>query len=154
MAEKTERFGLPLLVPGQGQKDVTHNEALLALDAMVQPIALSRSIAEPPANPGAGDGWVVPEASTGAWSGASGQLATWTAGGWRLYPLPEGARVWVIDEGRSLRRADGGWVPEVPFGAPAASVAGPGGGTVVDVEARAAIHMVLDRLRELGLILP
>ena len=32
--EITERLGLPLLNPGQSQKEIFHNEALLVLDAV------------------------------------------------------------------------------------------------------------------------
>ena len=39
--ETTNRLGLPLLIPGQSQKETVHNEALLALDTLVG--ALSRS---------------------------------------------------------------------------------------------------------------
>ena len=36
MSESTARLALPLIAPGQAQKEVSHNEALAALDLLVQ----------------------------------------------------------------------------------------------------------------------
>ena len=36
MSDTTARLALPLLLSSQAQKHVTHNEALIALDALVQ----------------------------------------------------------------------------------------------------------------------
>jgi hypothetical protein len=152
MVEVTTRFGLPLLVPGQGQKDVTHNEALLALDLLAHAAALSRTLAVPPGDPAIGACWLVPADASGVWAGASGRLACWTAAGWRFVDFPDGAALWVADEALRVRRAGSAWVPEAPAGAPLGSVAAPSGGTVVDVEARAALALLLERLRQLRLI--
>jgi hypothetical protein len=35
MTERSARFGLPFILPGQAQKEVFHNEALAALDGLV-----------------------------------------------------------------------------------------------------------------------
>lgn len=154
MTEATTRMGLPLLVAGQGQKDITHNEALLALDALVHANVVSRVVAAPPAQPGLGDCWLIPDGASSVWAGAAGGMACWTVGGWRLLALPEGGLVWVEDEARRVRKAGSGWVADAPFGAPAAPVVEPEGGIVVDAEARAALRLMLDRLRQLGLLLP
>jgi hypothetical protein len=154
LTEMTRRLELPLLVAGQGQKDITHNEALLAMDVLLHPRAMSRVVPVPPEGASEGDCWLVPAGASGAWAGAAGRLACWTAGGWRLWALPEGVSVWVVDEGACVRLVEGAWVTEAPFGAPAPAVAGPTGGTVVDVEARAVILSLLTRLTQLGLILP
>jgi hypothetical protein len=152
MADQTVRFRLPLLVPGQGQKDITHNEALLALDALAQPAARSRALAAPPDSPAVGQCWLVAGGAAGVWAGRAGQLATWTAGGWRYFTLPDGATVWIDDEEIRLRASAGGWVVEAPRGYPASAVPDVAGGAVVDVEARAAIAALLDRMHQLGLI--
>lgn len=152
MGERTVRHDLSLLVPGQGQKDVTMNEALLALDRLVQPVAVSRTVATPPAGPPDGACWLVPAGAGGEWDGQAGRLACWSAGGWRFHPLPEGALLWVIDEGRRLRRTATGLVPEGLSGLPAAPVAGPSGGATIDVEARAVLSELLARLVSVGLL--
>lgn len=152
--ETTERLGLPLLVPGQGQKDVTHNEALVQLDALVQPVAESRMLTIPPGAPQSGQSWLVAAGATGNWAGMEGSLATWTAGGWRFARLPAGATVWVRDDGRTVRRVAAGWEPITWTGLSAAAPAGPAGGTVVDVEARAAIGTLVAKLVGLRLLEP
>jgi hypothetical protein len=154
MTETTSRLGLPLLVAGQGQKDMTHNEALVALDMVLHPRALSRGVQVPPEGATEGDCWLVPAGASGAWSGGAGKLACWTTGGWRLSQLPEAALLWIADEGASFRFVGGAWIPDAPSGAPAPAVPGPTGGVVVDIEARAAIVAVLARLTQLGLLLP
>jgi hypothetical protein len=57
----------------------------------------------------------------------------------------------VQDENADYRYSGTGWAAEAPFGAPAPAVAPPSGGSVVDVEARAAIASLIDRLKSLRL---
>lgn len=154
MAETTSRLGLPLLVAGQGQKDITHNEAVQAVDLLLHPVAVSRTVPGPPADLVPGACWLVPAGPEGVWSGEAGRLACWTAGGWRFLALPQGARLWIEDEATAVRREGDLWVPDAPIAAPAAGITGPSGGSVIDQEARGVILLLLERLRELGLILP
>lgn len=154
MVQTSARLGLPLLVPGQGQKDVTHNEALAALDMLVQPVAQSRGLSVPPVSPEVGRCWLVPEDASGAWGGREGQFACWTAGGWRYAEPSEGWHVWVIDETIMVRRQLGEWAQVAPLAIPGQAVPMPDGGTVVDVEARIAIETLLARLSNMGLLAP
>lgn len=80
MGESTSRFGFPLLVAGQAQKEVTHNEALLLVDALLHANVRSRARDEA-VTPGPGDSWIVPDGAGGDWRGKAGALATWTEGG-------------------------------------------------------------------------
>ena len=57
MSDQTPNLNLPYLIAAQAQKHVTHNEALRALDAIVQIAVLDRDLAVPPATPA--DGAVV-----------------------------------------------------------------------------------------------
>jgi hypothetical protein len=152
MSEATARLQLPMLVLGQGQKDVTHNEALLALDVLVQGSVVSMTATAPPADPVLGSCWLVPAGATGDWAGRAGQLASWTQGGWRYVRVPEGGSVWVSDAATRVRAEGGSWVPEAPLGAPRPAVSEPTGGSVVDVEARAVIGAILGRLQQMGLL--
>ena len=47
----TTHLALPLLAAAQAQKHVTHNDALLRLDAVVQTSVLAMTLTEPPASP-------------------------------------------------------------------------------------------------------
>ena len=151
MSDLSSRLRLPLLIPGQGQKDVTHNEALLLLDMLVQPVVLSASTHLPPASPDLGACWLVPMEASGDWAGRDDSIACWTEGGWRFLPPQEGWTAWVVDANIVLRRWGEAWRRDVIVGE---NIPQPSGGSVVDVESRAAITAVLDRLLEAGLIAP
>ena len=58
----THSLKLPLLVAEQAQKHVTHNEALRALDAMVQLAVKDRDLATPPGAPSDGYRTSLPRA--------------------------------------------------------------------------------------------
>lgn len=142
----TPRFALPLLAPAQAQKEMFHNEALTLIDALVQPCVESGPDAAPPSAPAEGQCWIVAGGATGAWSGRGSAIALWTAGGWRFAaPRPE-MRVVRLSDGAVLRFDGSVWV--VP-----SSIAAPSGGTVIDVEARAAIAALLSLLSAHGLMI-
>ncbi|HLZ79899.1 MAG TPA: hypothetical protein VKQ09_11235 [Sphingomonas sp.] len=43
MSDATTRFALPLIAPGQAQKELFHNEALARVDALLQPSVRHRA---------------------------------------------------------------------------------------------------------------
>ncbi|MBS0478511.1 MAG: DUF2793 domain-containing protein [Proteobacteria bacterium] len=161
---QTGRFALPLLQPGQAQKEMFHNEALAALDLIVQPAAEAMGAEAPPTAPESGQSWIVGAAPTGAWTGKAGHLAGWTDGGWRFVAPVEGMAVRVIGAGLTARFAGGGWVlgeeacahlvigGDRVVGPRQAAVATPAGGAVIDAESRAALAAILAALRAHGLI--
>lgn len=158
------RLGLPYLVSGQAQKDITHNEALTLIDMAVAPVARSLDIGEPPAAPESGACWIVAAPASGAWSGQEGRIACWTGGGWRFLAPPDGMRIWIGDRELWAQREGGTWsvgierAVEIRIGDAAVlgsrkpAVALPDGGATIDIEARTAIAAVIDRLRAHGLI--
>lgn len=163
MAEVTSRHALPLLQPGQAQKEMWHNEAVALADALLHPLAEGET-ATPPAEPEPGRCWLVGAGAGGAWAGRSGALACWTRGGWRFCAPVEGMAVWRRDIGCEARFHAGGWVAGRIDGAMLAidgvavvraqqpAIAAPAGGTTVDSEGRAAINAILNTLRTHGLI--
>lgn len=152
MQNTTPRFSLPFLVAGQAQKDVTHNEALLAIDIAVSAVALDMILAEPPEAPIEGQCWLVPNGASGDWAGNEGKLAGWTAGGWRFVEMPVGTAVFVVSTGKLMRRTSLGWSFDRWHGEAVPAVSGPSGGGVVDVEARAVLTALLASLQLLGLM--
>eukprot|EP01035_Chromulina_nebulosa_P055677 gene55677-76311_t len=78
----TTRLSLPYIAPQQAQKQVTYNEAMAALDQLVQPAVKSRSVAVPPASPAEGDVYIVAPTATGAWAGKDHRFAAWLSGAW------------------------------------------------------------------------
>lgn len=95
----TAALGLPLVQASQSQKHVTVNEALARLDALTQLTLASRSTATPPLAPEDGETYAVPNAATGAWTGAEGELALFLNGGWVFVAPKPGWRAWIADEG-------------------------------------------------------
>jgi hypothetical protein len=94
----TPLIGLPLLEASQAQKHVTHNEALLQLDALLHLAVITRSLAAPPALPADGDRYLVAGAASGEWLGHAGEIAFREAGSWRFAIPKTGWRLWVADE--------------------------------------------------------
>lgn len=163
---ESARFGFPFLAAGQAQKELTHNEAVVLIDAGLHAAVESAGVNAPPSSPEAGQCWIVGAAPEGAWAGAAGALACWTASGWRFLPPTVGMHVWVKDqqlwalleegvwttgEARAARLVIGG---EQLVGPRQPAVAAPSGGAAVDAEARTAIAAILDRLKAHGLIAP
>jgi hypothetical protein len=94
----TPLIALPLLEAAQAQKHVTHNEALLAIDALLHLAVISRAINVPPATPADGDRYLVAAGATGEWLGHVGQIAYREAGSWRFAIVKTGWRLWVAAE--------------------------------------------------------
>ena len=97
----TPMLGLPLLSAAQAQKHVTHNEALLKLDALIHLSVISRSLAAPPAAAD-GDRYLVAASPLGAWAGQQGLLALAQGGGWVFITPRKGWRLWVESESKLL----------------------------------------------------
>lgn len=160
----TARLAIPLLSPGQAQKEAVHNEAIQALEILAAPSVVEPPRNSPPASPSIGACYIVDNSPAGAWAGRSGCLACYTAGGWRFIEPREGLLAYVastemwgvvrenmwefgIFRGSALL-VNGQQVvgPRVP------AVGAPTGGSTVDAEARTTIGQILSALRQHGLI--
>lgn len=98
MPDDTTILSLPLILPAQAQKHVTHNEALVALDLIVQLAVINRVLTAPPALPSVGDRHIVAAGATGAWAGQAGRIAMYHETGWQFtQPLP-GWQAYVMAE--------------------------------------------------------
>ncbi|HYJ30485.1 MAG TPA: DUF2793 domain-containing protein [Allosphingosinicella sp.] len=158
------RFALPFILPGQAQKELFHNEALIAVDALLHAAVESGPVTVPPSTPVAGQSWVVAGGAGGAWAGHEQSLASWTSGGWRFTAPGAGMIVWNKAGGHWLQWTGSGWSSgELPatkilvdgqqvVGARQPAVPNPSGGTIIDAEARAAVEAVIVALKAHGLI--
>lgn len=109
MSDISARLALPYLQPAQAQKHVTHNEALLRLDLMVQMTVEAFGAQTPPGLAQEGQVWALGPAPTGAWAGRPDALAAWVDGAWLFVAPQEGWRAWSR-EAAELRVWDGtGW---------------------------------------------
>jgi len=164
MTETSARFALPFILPGQAQKEAFHNEALTLVDAALHLSVAGAPTDEVPVDPAPGASWIVAPGAAGAWADRTGEVATWTAGGWRFTAPVPGMTAWNIDAGYRLHWtgtawSDGEWpVSALTIGGQRVvgprleTVPSPSGGTIIDAEARASLELVIVALRTHGLI--
>ncbi|WP_052699251.1 DUF2793 domain-containing protein [Hyphomicrobium sp. 99] len=105
----TPNLALPYILAAQAQKHVTHNEAIRALDCLVQLSVESRTLTAPPASPAEGARYVVAASPTGAWSGNAGRIAAFQDGAWTFYAPKDGWVAWVAAESALVIYAAGAW---------------------------------------------
>lgn len=139
---QSARWKLPFLAVGQSQKEVTHNEALALVDALIAPVAVASGVNDPPSAPMIGQIWLVGTAPTDVWAGFAVHLACWTSGGWRMIAPRSGMTV-RLETGPMVRFDGTAWLYP-------GQVAAPAGGAVVDSEARAAISVLIEALQAHG----
>lgn len=82
MPTTTPRLSLPFIQTAQAQKEVTHNNALNLLDALMRPVVMSMSVNTPPGSPTAGDCHIVGGSPSGAFTGHTNKIAYYSENGW------------------------------------------------------------------------
>lgn len=105
----TAHLGVTLVEQAQAQKEVTVNEALARLDAVLNTGALDKDLATPPGTPASGDVYIVAASATGDWAGHSGELAYFDQL-WRFIAPREGMTLWVNDEDTPYSYNGAAWV--------------------------------------------
>ena len=108
--DTTPNLALPYIIAAQAQKHVTHNEAIRALDAVVNLSVLTRSLASPPLSPAEGARYIVAPSPTGAWTSMSVRIAAFQDGAWAFYTPREGWLAWVADEDALVVHNGTAWV--------------------------------------------
>lgn len=123
----TPDFGLPQLAQSQANPDVTHNEAIQLLQALLNG-AIDRAVNAPPGSPSNGDVYILGAAPTGAWAGQANKVAVRVGDAWRFVPngvaigaRHEGIRLWVRDEDAVYVWSGSAWVQNSPPSAAAVS---------------------------------
>jgi uncharacterized protein DUF2793 len=136
MPETSPRLDLPYIQPSQAQKHVTHNEALLRLDALVQMTVLAMAATVPPALPAAGDMHALGTAPLSDWAGQAGRLALWDGVSWQFIAPQEGWRCFDRGSGQAYVFEAGAWRREL---SQLENLAGVGIGTTPDAVNRLAV---------------
>ncbi|MCC2977401.1 DUF2793 domain-containing protein [Sphingomonas sp. PL-96] len=164
MTDLTPRLSLPMLHAGQAQKEITHNEALFALDVLLHSEVEGVGQNEPPVAPADGQCWIVGSAPVGAWEGQADRIAAWSESGWRFLRSCEGMLLWSRHDAQPIRRISGSWrLGELRgsvvtlggmqvLGPQQPAIAFPEGGNVVDAEARTTLAVLLNTLQQHGLV--
>lgn len=164
MTDMSHRLALPFLIAGQAQKEVWHNEALMRLDYLVQPVIVAHAPSSEPASPLPGQCWITGSTPVGLWSGKAAQLACWTSQGWRFAAPFEGLTCWSIADACYWQYGVSTWAKGIISGQTVhlagqqvlttrqPAIPNPTGGTTVDNESRVALSSLLATLRNHGLI--
>lgn len=105
----TPNLGLTLVEQSQAQKEVTVNQALTRIDALLNTGASSRTLNMPPGSPAAGDLYIVGGSPTGAWAGQAGNIAYYDQV-WRFVIPRQGMTLWVAAEAQLYTYDGSGWV--------------------------------------------
>lgn len=146
----TPRLALPLLQPGQAQKEMLVNEAVSRLDIAVQGMVVAAAVDTPPVDPDPGDCWIVGGAPDGDWAGRAYEIAGWTSSGWLFVQPREGMQIWIGSTASVALFTGGVWRSgelhgklfvegDQVVGPRGGAIAEPSGGSTVDAEARTAI---------------
>ncbi|MEP7350531.1 MAG: DUF2793 domain-containing protein [Sphingorhabdus sp.] len=142
--DQTSHHSLPYIAVSQALKEITHNEALLRIDALLHPV-IESALSVPPVVvlADAGKCWLVTQDATGEWQGEDNKIAIWTGGSWRFQAATPGMRIRNRQNGTDISWSGTIWVSAPAIGDPLS-------GTIIDVEARAAITALLSHFRMIG----
>ena len=141
-ADTTARFELPVLFPGQAQKEFTLNEAVARIDALLH-AAVSGEWTSEPTDRVAGDCVLVGVGAVGTFAGHDGSLAFYDGQQWSFVVPAVGMRV-TDTSSEELLYFNGTWQR-------AATPALPSDGANGDAEARQAIGDIVAALQKLGI---
>jgi hypothetical protein len=109
--DTTGRLDLPLIMPSQAQKHVTHNEALTLLDGIVHLAITESELLSPPVSAPVDAVYLTGAPASGAWYGEDNKLALNTDAGWR-FATPVSGMIGLFIADNSLRVFDAGnWTP-------------------------------------------
>lgn len=110
----TNHLGLTLVEQSQAQKEVTVNQALTRIDALLNTGAKSRTTNTPPGSPASGDLYIVGSSPTGDWMGQAGKLGYYDQI-WRFITPREGISLWVNDEDLTYTYNGSTWATTAEF---------------------------------------
>jgi hypothetical protein len=146
-ATSTARHQLPYLVVGQAQKEITHNQALVRIDALLQPF-VEAHLNTPPTSltqTMAGKCWLVGTSATSEWAGKSGQLAYWDGSGWQFIAPSDCMRLYNKAIGSEIAFKFGAWVSNNP-------IMNVSGGNTIDTEVRDVVNQLVSSLKNIGIL--
>lgn len=78
-------FGIPYISGTQDQPEVTHNEALNVIQALLNG-AVDRGTNTPPGSPSEGDIYIIGSAPTAAWTGRANCVGIYMGTSWQFVP--------------------------------------------------------------------
>lgn len=136
----TPKLGLPLLEASQGQKHLTHNEAITQLDLSVQLAFDEINRDAPPVSPIAGSTFAISATPSGEWLGHELEIAFWADDIWHYITPQTGWLAWDKTDSalRSFNATD--WVGYAPTFAEFQNIAKLGVNTTADDTNKLAVR--------------
>ena len=108
MTFRTPNLDLPFIAPAQAQKHVTHNEAIRALDAVVQ-LSATSILDTPPSNPNDGERFIVGPNPNGEFLDHVDDIAAFQDGAWTFLTPQMGWRAYDNTAKDLYVFSDTGW---------------------------------------------
>jgi hypothetical protein len=105
----TPHLQLTLVEQAQAQKEVTVNQALHRIDALLNAGVLDKDLSTPPSMPAEGDVYIVAASPTGDWATHALEIAYFNQV-WRFIAPREGLSLWVCDEDAQYVFDGSAWV--------------------------------------------
>ncbi|MFU7527311.1 DUF2793 domain-containing protein [Qipengyuania sp. ASV99] len=138
----TACFALPLLFPGQAQKEFFINQSLTLIDFVLQS-GVEGSLSAPPQDPAEGVSYRIKAEATAEWEGHEDEVAVRIGGTWHYISAQSGMTLFDRQAGRFLHYNSGWQIASEPLR--------PTGGAVIDAEARQALDDLVEALRNMGI---
>jgi len=160
----TPDLGIPELSGSQANAEITHNEAIVLLQSLLNGV-IDKDLSTPPGSPSDGDAYIVASGGTGAWSGWDDHIAVYYNGAWEFVPgyddsgtaitmgaRQQGLKVYVRDEEKlyiwtgsplawtEFASGGGGGLSDGDYG----DITVGGGGTTMTIDAGAVDSTKLD----------
>lgn len=139
----TQSFDLPLLFPGQVQKEFFVNQALTLIDSLLSQ-TLVASESTPPSAALDGSAFRATAGATGEWAGHEDEIAVRVAGAWHFVAPFAGMRLHDQAQGQIIVYGTQ-WET-------AGGISAPQGGSNADTEARTAIAELIAALQKVAIL--
>ncbi len=99
MPETSARLALPYLSESQASQEITHNKALIYIDALLHlaTASITSPLTSEPGSPADGDTYLTGASCTGAFSGHDHSIAHYKQG-WYFFTPIEGMRAYSKDD--------------------------------------------------------
>ena len=111
--EHTNNLAMPLLIPNQSGKEITHNEALVILDNIVQKSVVDKDLSTPPENPENNALYIVGQNAINEWENKENYLSYFD-NGWRFITPKNGFVFFIEDENKLYNFNGTSWVELAP----------------------------------------
>lgn len=106
----TNHLNISLVEQSQAQKEVTVNEAITKIDAILNTGVIDKDISNPPVSPAEGDVYIVGPAASNEWDGQDNNVAHYTNGLWNFIIPNEGLTLWARDEDAQYTWDGASWI--------------------------------------------